>query len=158
MPVKPVFGDRDSRINFERTLRECCGMRAVQSLPEPLRKEQTSFRNALLSRYPGDVVSVRLDAVSASFTAFKKKDGEMRWIPCWEKHKIPTGIMLPGDCNSRVVLPSEMGDPDCVGVTQDSDRGDAATPGRCRPEVEARCRYPEWYLPSQRGILRFVFA
>jgi hypothetical protein len=106
MPVRLIFNDKDSRINFERTMRECCGICVVQSLPEKLRKEMMSFKEALQARYPGRIVSVRPDSASASFIAFQKKDGDAGgWSPCWEKHVILNGILLPGYNNQPVVLP-----------------------------------------------------
>jgi hypothetical protein len=65
-----------------------------------------SFKEALQARYPGRVVSVRPDSASASFIAFQKRDGDAGgWSPCWEKHVIPNGILLPGYNNQPVVLP-----------------------------------------------------
>jgi hypothetical protein len=104
VPVKLMFCDKDSRLNFERTMRECCGVRAVQSLPEKLRKEMAAFKSALETRYPDLIISVRPDSATCSFLAFKKRDKERRWLQCAEKHKIPYGILLDNYQDKPVVL------------------------------------------------------
>jgi hypothetical protein len=50
MPIRFEFASRAGRVNFERTLLDCCGARVVQSYPEPVRKEMAAFRNALQER------------------------------------------------------------------------------------------------------------
>ena len=106
MPVKLNFADRDSRINFERTVRENVGLRVVQSLPQAIRKEMAAFRKALEERYPEEIVMTRPNSASLEFVAFRKRDGDKRWTSCTETHPIPLGIMLPGFKEStRVSLP-----------------------------------------------------
>jgi hypothetical protein len=43
MPVKFSFEDRSTRLHFERTIKDCCNLRAVMSLPKPIREEQSAF-------------------------------------------------------------------------------------------------------------------
>ena len=106
MPVKLNFTDRDSRVNFERTVRELTGLKAVQSLPHPLRKEMAAFRKALEERYEGEIIMTRPNTQSLEFVAFHKKDGDKRWSSCVETHPIPLGIMLPGfKETARIILP-----------------------------------------------------
>jgi len=106
MPVRLTFLDRDSRINFERSIREHTGLRAVQSLPKSVRDEMAVFRKAMETRYPGKIIMTRPNVRSLKFTAFMKEDGDKKWDECMETHDIPLGIMLPGFVKSeRVVLP-----------------------------------------------------
>ncbi len=95
MPVKVVFDDKQARINFEVTLRDFSGMRAVQSYPQSIRSEMSVFRKAVMDRYPDMVVMTRPDINSLELLAFKKKDGERKWNKCVETHPIPLNIMLP---------------------------------------------------------------
>jgi hypothetical protein len=104
MPVRLVFSDKDSRLNFERTMRECCDVRAVQSIPEKIRKEMTAFKAAMDSRYPDMIISVRPDSATCSLLAFKKKDKERKWVQCSEKHKLPYDILLDTYRNKPIVL------------------------------------------------------
>ncbi len=64
MPIRFEFASRAGRVNFEWTLRDCCGARVVQSYPEPIRKEMAIFRNALQERYPDEIVMVRPDTTT----------------------------------------------------------------------------------------------
>jgi hypothetical protein len=96
MPIKFEFASKASRVNFERTLRDCCGARAIQSFPEPIQREMAAFRKALQERYPEEIVMVRPDIASLRFIAYKKFDGDSKWVDCEEFHTIPLGIMLPG--------------------------------------------------------------
>ena len=96
MPVKVTFSDRQSRINFEKTLSEFAGVRASQSYPKPIRNEMTLFRKALQDRYPDMVIMTRPDTANPlNLAAFMKKDGDRKWIQCPETHPIPLNIMLP---------------------------------------------------------------
>jgi hypothetical protein len=104
MPVRLAFSDKDSRLNFERAMRECCDVRAVQSLPEKIRKEMAAFKSAMDDRYPDMIISVRPDSASCSFLAFKKKDKERKWVQCSEKYKIPYDILLDNYRSKPVVL------------------------------------------------------
>jgi hypothetical protein len=128
MPVKLMFSDKDSRLNFERTMRECCGVRAVQSLPEKLRKEMAAFKTAMETRYPDLIISVRPDSATCSFLAFKKRDKERRWSQCAEKHRIPYGILLDNYQNKPVVLDPVPEVPDVfVGTGNDAGGDGMAT-------------------------------
>jgi hypothetical protein len=106
MPIIFEFANKASRVNFERTMRECCGARAVQSFPEPIRKEMAAFRKALQERYPDEIVMVRPNLATLSLVAYKKFHGDARWVDCEETHAIPLGIMLPGyNPPCRITLP-----------------------------------------------------
>ena len=106
MPVKLSFQDRDSRINFERSVREYTGLRVVQSLPRSVREEMAVFRKAMEERYPGKIIMTRPNSRTLEYIALMKEDGEKRWSECVERHPIPMGIMLPGFVKSGgVVLP-----------------------------------------------------
>ena len=106
MPVKLQFPDKDSRFNFERTVRDLTGLRAVQSLPQPIRNEMAVFRKAIEDRYKDEIVMTRPNSSSLEFVAFRKREGDKRWRSCVETHPIPIGIMLPGfRASTSVVLP-----------------------------------------------------
>jgi len=106
MPVKLSFQDRDSRINFERSVRECTGLRVIQSLPQSIRDEMAVFRRALEERYPGHIIMARPNTKTREYIAFMKVDGEKKWNECAERHPIPVGVMLAGFVKSdRVDLP-----------------------------------------------------
>ncbi len=110
MPIRFEFASRASRVNFERTLRDCCGARAVQSHPEPVRREMVVFRKALQERYPDEIVMVRPDSATLRLVAYKKVDNAPRWEDCEESHPIPLGIMLPGYASpNRIILPAVAG-------------------------------------------------
>jgi hypothetical protein len=66
MPIKFKFDDRNSRIHFEKSMRDHCNMRAGISLPKPVRMEQAAFLTALRERYPNDAITVRPDTRSCS--------------------------------------------------------------------------------------------
>ena len=106
LPVKLTFQDRDSRINFERSMREHAGLRAIQSLPQSIRDEMGVFRRAMEARYPGKIIMARPNARTLEYIAFMKEDGEKKWNECMETHPIPLGVMLPNFVKSeRVALP-----------------------------------------------------
>jgi hypothetical protein len=106
MPVKLKFDDRNSRLHFERTIKSQCGLRAVMSLPKPIREEQALFVRALKDRYPEEIVTARPDPASLHFIAFKKKHNEKRWNRCSETIPIPHGIVLPDyKIRKSIVLP-----------------------------------------------------
>jgi hypothetical protein len=132
MPVRLVFSDKDSRLNFERAMRECCGVRAVQSLPEQLRGEMAAFKTALDARYPDMVISVRPDSASCSFLAFKKKDKERKWIQCAEKHKIPHDILLDNYRKKPIVL-------EPVPNAMDSDAFCGSAGGELTSAADSQC-------------------
>ena len=111
MPVKLSFQDRDTRINFERTVRENTGLRVIQSLPKPVREEMALFRKAMECRYPGKIILARPNVRSLEFTALMKNDGDKKWVECQETVPIPIGVMLGGFvATARVVLPDVVGD------------------------------------------------
>jgi hypothetical protein len=96
MPIKFKFEDRDSRIHFETSMRKYCTLRASMSLPYAIRKEQAAFQRAVRERYPGEVATVRVDTLSMSLQAYKKADGEKKWMKCPESVPLPPGILLQG--------------------------------------------------------------
>jgi hypothetical protein len=109
MPVKFKFDDRSSRINFEKTLKEHCGLRASISLPKPIRMEMGAFQRALRAKYPDQVVVVRLDTNKKAFYALRKVHGADSWTKCDEGLALPAGILLPEySPRTTIVLP----DPD----------------------------------------------
>jgi hypothetical protein len=95
MLVKVSFSDRESRWNFEQTLRDYTSMHAVQSYPNPIRNEMTAFRNALLDRYLGWLIMTRPDRSTLELIAFKKRVGEPKWQRISKVHPLPSNIMLP---------------------------------------------------------------
>jgi hypothetical protein len=111
MPVKFKFEDRNTRLHFERTIKNTCNLRAVMSLPKPIREEQSAFVKALRAKYPGKIITARPDIHTLRFVAFYKGDKERRWEKCTETIPIPTGIMLPEyKPRKEIALP----DPDVV--------------------------------------------
>ena len=128
MPVKLSFSDRDSRINFERSVRENTGLRVIQSLPQSIRDEMAVFRKALEDRYPGQIIMTRPNSRTLEYLAFMKEDGAKKWTECAERHPIPVGIMLSGFVRSdRVVLPDwgPRGDEEEGGVETGEGEGGA---------------------------------
>jgi hypothetical protein len=95
MPVKLEFPDRNSRIYFERMMREKCKIKAAMSLPLGIRKEAELCRKTVLEKFPGELVMIRAEAEGLRFAAFHKKDGEGKWIRCPETYKIPFSAVLP---------------------------------------------------------------
>ena len=110
MPVKLSFQDRDTRINFERTVRDNTGLRVIQSLPKSVRDEMALFRKAMEHRYPDKIILARPNTRSLAFTALMKNDGDKKWVECQETVPIPLGVMLSGFVASvRVILPEVVG-------------------------------------------------
>jgi hypothetical protein len=95
MPVKLRFDDRNTRIHFEKSMREFCNLRANISLPKPVRLEQAAFLSSLRERYPNDHITVRPDTVSGYLYALRKEGGEGPWLKCSERLQLSPGIMLP---------------------------------------------------------------
>jgi hypothetical protein len=95
MPVKFKFDYRNSRIHFEKSMRDHCNFRAGISLPKPVRLEQAAFLSALRERYPHDAITVRLDIRSAFLYALRKVGGEGAWVGCLERLSLSPSIMLP---------------------------------------------------------------
>jgi hypothetical protein len=113
MPVKVTFSDKQSRINFEKTLSEYAGVRAAQSYPKPIRNEMSLFRKALQDRYPDMVIMTRPDnANPLNLAAFMKKDGDRKWTPLTETHALPLNVML-----SSYIPPNHIELPDPVNET-----------------------------------------
>jgi hypothetical protein len=110
MPVKVVFPDRNSRINFERTLSDEAGMRASQSYPKQIRHEMTLFRKALLDRYDGHLIMTRPAPLPAlELIAFIKKDGDPKWKKLEETHPLPLNLMLSSySPPNHIVLPERV--------------------------------------------------
>ena len=120
MPVKVSFSDRDSRINFEKTLSEFSGIRASQSYPKQVRAEMAMFRKALVERYPDKLIMTRPAPLPAlELISFGKIDGDRRWTKLNETHPLAMNILLPTyTAPNRVVLsqdPEEDLFADCVG-------------------------------------------
>jgi hypothetical protein len=95
MPVKLEFPDRNSRIYFERMMREKCKIKASMSLPFGIRKEAEICRKTVLEKYPGEIVMIRAEAEGLRFAAFHKRDGEGKWTRCPETYRIPFSSVLP---------------------------------------------------------------
>ena len=112
MPVKLSFPDRETRINFERTVRDSTGLRVSQSLPQPIRDHMAAFRKAMEGRYRDQIVLVRTDTRNLVLTALRKTDGEGKWTQCSESVPIPTGIMLSGFKTGNIELPPLYSDGD----------------------------------------------
>jgi len=110
MPVKVVFPDRNSRINFERTLSDEAGIRASQSYPKQVRHEMTLFRKALLDRYDDHLIMTRPAPLPAlELIAFIKKDGEPKWKKLDETHPLPLNLMLSSYTSpNHIVLPERV--------------------------------------------------
>jgi len=79
MPVVINFEDRQSRMFFENTMRDKCGIRATMSLPPGIRKEMKSFHDEIRSENPGMIVMTRPDIKTLSLIAFTKIDGGPVW-------------------------------------------------------------------------------
>jgi hypothetical protein len=109
MPIKFEFANRAGRVNFERTMRECCGVRAVQSYPEPIRKEMAAFRSALQERYPKEIIMVRPNSSTLCLVAYKKIHGDARWVDCEElmpSHSVSCCLAIPPRTESSCLLPT----------------------------------------------------
>ncbi len=95
MPIKMVFPDRNSRIHFERTMREKCKIKASMSLPYGIRKEAEKIRKSALEKFPGEIVMVRAESDTQSFAIFHRRYGEGKWERCPENVPIPLSSVLP---------------------------------------------------------------
>ena len=95
LPIRLDFQDRGSRMHFERTIRERCGLRATMSLPTLIRKELAAFNKAVRSLYPDKIIMTRPDIPSLRLVAFMKEDGERVWRDCPMFHHIPHNILDP---------------------------------------------------------------
>jgi hypothetical protein len=113
MPIRFEFASKSGRTNFERTMRDCCGARAVQSYPEPIRKEMAVFRKALQERYQDEIVMVKPDLNTLCLVAYKKVDRAPKWEDCEETHAIPLGIMLPGYTSPNMIRLPEVASREC---------------------------------------------
>jgi hypothetical protein len=115
-PIKLDFPDKGTCINFERTMQSKCNIRAVMSLPTPVRNYQSLFLRALRERYPGKIITARLDVATLSLVAVMKNDGGPGWSRCPESQENSKGIMLPGVViPSRNTLPAVMSSVDVGG-------------------------------------------
>ena len=109
MPIKLKFDDRSARINFERSIQSNCGLRAIMSIPPPIRTEQATFGKAVRERYPNKIVMVRPDIEALELVAFHKEDGGKRWLRCPETLAIPREILLPQYVpRQSIVLPPKV--------------------------------------------------
>jgi len=104
MPIRLSFPDKDSRLNFERTIR-------------------AAFRRALESRYDGDMIMARPDPRSLEFIAFRREGGVGKWLPLKESFPIPPEIMLSGYKVSEVTLPV------VAGLAEGAEGGDGMAVG-----------------------------
>jgi len=106
LPIRLTFTDRDSRMNFEKTIREQTGLKASQSLPPVIRKQMAAFRRALEARYVGDMIMARPDLRSLEFVAYRREGGVGKWLQLSESFPIPSNILLSGyQLNETVTLP-----------------------------------------------------
>ena len=95
MPIKFEFPDKNSRIHFERTLREKCKLKAAMSLPLGIRKEADKCRNLAKEKFPGEIVMIRAESDGLQFAVFHKKDGDVKWIRSPDSYPIPVSAVLP---------------------------------------------------------------
>jgi hypothetical protein len=95
MPIKFEFPDKNSRIHFERTLREKCKLKAAMSLPLGIRKEADKCRNLAKEKFPGEIVMIRAESDGLQFAVFHKKDGDVKWIRSHDSYPIPVSAVLP---------------------------------------------------------------
>jgi hypothetical protein len=95
MPIRVKFDDRNARIHFETVSRKLCDLRASISLPKPIRVEQAAFLRAVRDRYPGKVVTSRVDMRNLSLTALWKEHGAKSWTLCPEAVGLNPGTLLP---------------------------------------------------------------
>ena len=123
MPIRLSFPDKDSRLNFERTIRTNTGLKVSQSLPPMIRNQMAAFRRALESRYIGDMIMARPDPRSLEFIAFRREGGVGKWLPLRESFPIPPEIMLSGYKVSEVTLP------DGAGLAEGAEGGDGMAVG-----------------------------
>ena len=106
LPIRLSFSDRDSRMNFERTIRQHTGLKASQSLPPLIRNQMAAFRRALEERYEGEQIMTRPDSKRLEFVAFRREGGVGKWLQLEESFPIPPNIMLPGyKVSEAVTLP-----------------------------------------------------
>jgi len=106
LPIRLTFTDRDSRMNFEKTVRDHTGLKASQSLPPVIRKQMAAFRRALEARYVGDMIMARPDLRSLEFVAYRREGGVGKWLQLSECFPIPSNILLSGyQLNETVTLP-----------------------------------------------------
>jgi len=95
IPIKLSFADRDSRLNFERTIKENTGLKVSQSLPPVVRKQMAAFRRALEDRYREDLIMTKPDHRTLEFVAYRKEGKVGKWLPLVERFPIPPNILLP---------------------------------------------------------------
>ena len=79
MPIRLSFEDRDARIFFERTLREKSDMRAVQSLPRELRRQQSMLYETARRDFPDHYINIRTCATSLCFVIKKRLKTGGQW-------------------------------------------------------------------------------
>jgi hypothetical protein len=96
MPVRFKFYDRSTRVHFETSIRNLCGLRAGISLPRAIREEQMAFQRAVKEKYPEEIVTVRVDTRYRTLQAFRKVHGQKEWTKCPECVELLPGTLLPG--------------------------------------------------------------
>jgi len=96
IPIRLSFLDKDTRMNFERTVRSYTGLRVSQSLPPVLRSQMAAFRKALEGKYGGDMIMVSPETACLEFIAFREGGGGGKWEQLPETYPIPPQSMLPG--------------------------------------------------------------
>jgi hypothetical protein len=96
MPIRLRFEDRNARIHFKTAIKSHCDLKAVMSLPRPIREEQAAFQRAVKQRYPDEIVTIRPDIRGASLQAFRKVAGQKGWTKCPEAIELRPGTLLPG--------------------------------------------------------------
>jgi len=93
MPVVVNFEDRSSRIFFENTLRDKCGIRATMSLPAGIRSELKKFHDEVKGEHAGMIVMTRPDIKSLSLIAFIKQDGCPVWTRLEKTRKLTAACL-----------------------------------------------------------------
>jgi hypothetical protein len=96
MPIRFKFDDRSTRIHFESSIKSICGLRAAISLPRAIREEQKAFQQAVKSKYPDEIVTIRVDTRNQLLQAYRKLHGQKEWIKCNEYLELLPGTLLPG--------------------------------------------------------------
>jgi hypothetical protein len=96
IPIRLVFPDKDTRMNFERTIKANTGLKVSQSLPPVLRGQMAAFRRALEGKYGGDMIMTRPDPHRLEFIAFRRDGGGGKWEQLPDTYQIPPQCMLPG--------------------------------------------------------------
>ena len=124
VPIKLTFPDKDTRMNFERTVRANTGLKVSQSLPPVLRGQMAAFRRALEGKYKGDLIMTRPDPHRLEFVAYRKEGGAGKWDQLPDTYQIPPQCMLPGFKSPDVIVL-----PPCGAATDGGSEGDGMKVG-----------------------------